>query len=630
MSVRGGVEYIAKQQLADGGFLAYQVGHSAKHFRTTFVPSLIALALHEVRGTQAIQTKIAQFLLAQKSSDWSWNYWDRTSTDMQKRPCPDDLDDTFVALSHLWRHDKTLFTPELMAKIVSLLFVTEVEEGGPYVTWITDGTGDKVWRDIDVIVNGNVASFLALQDVSLPRLEAIVEKAIDDKHLSTPYYPGTLPGAYLLARWYKGAKTTQLQNLILELQYGDRWGSAHETALAVSALVRLGYSPKKLRGAIHYLTDAQKPDGSWECGVMYIVDTEHGAPALTTALCLEALSLHKKADRALPKNVVRQPKDQRYEAVVARVKDTISTLNQRDLEEQTMRLLTDIVKQDTDKQIVMLPWLVKGVVGVDIPEKTLHNLAAVSLWGWMAYTTFDDFLDNEGDPKLLPSAVFAQRQVLATLANTLVAHQGFHHKANATLDQIDGANAWEVTHCRGYFKRGRLYINELPDYGRLDQLADRSLGHTIAGIGVLYAAGQDVVAHYESSLLDFFRHYLIARQLNDDAHDWEEDLLRGHINSTATLILKQWLKTKGHSLAKGVDLKRSADTLRLIMWEDVIEEVCGLIDDHIQLARRALNQPNSTLDMSRLLQLLEPLERATQETRTARKQALEFITQLSS
>jgi hypothetical protein len=630
MSVRGGVEYIAKQQLADGGFLAYQVGHSTKHFRTTFVPSLIALALHEVRETQTIQAKTARFLLAQKSPDWSWNYWDRTSTDMQKRPCPDDLDDTFVALSHLWRYDKALFTPEVMAKIVSLLFVTEVEEGGPYVTWITDGTGDKVWRDIDVIVNGNVASFLALQDVSLPHLEAIIEKAIDDNQLSTPYYPGTLPGAYLLARWYKGTKTTQLQNLILELQDGDGWGSAHETALAVSALVRLGYPPSKLRGAVHYLADLQRPDGSWECGAMYIVDTEHGAPALTTALCLEALSLHKKADISPSKQVTQQPKDQRYEAVISHVKDTIGTLNQRDLEEQTMRLLTDIVKQDTDKQIVMLPWLVQRVVGVDIPEKTLHNLAAVSLWGWMAYTTFDDFLDDEGDPKLLPSAVFAQRQLLATLADTLTTHHTFHDKANAILDQIDGANAWEVTHCRGYSKRGRLYINELPNYGRLDQLADRSLGHIIAGIGVLHAAGQDVVARYEVALVDFFRHYLIARQLNDDAHDWEEDLLRGHINSTATLILERWLKVDGHSLAKGIDLKRSADTLRLIMWEDVIEDVCGLIDDHIQAARHALNQPNSSLDMSRLLQLLEPLERATQETRTARKQALEFITELSS
>lgn len=627
MSKKGGLLFIANQQRPDGGFLAYSVTHPTRTYRTTFVPSLIALALHDVPGSGAVQKRIAKFLLAQKSADWSWNYWDRKSVHVRKTPYPDDLDDTFLALAHLWRYDKSLFTPALMARLAHLLFVTETEPGGPYVTWVADETADKAWRDVDVIVNSNIAAFLDSQGVSLPPVTTLIEDAVEQNRLVSPYYPGLLPGAYLLARWYRGSKTEKLKQLVLAQQADGVWSDAHQTALAMSTLLRLDYPAGELKKAAQYLARHQQTDGSWQAGPMYIVDVEYGAPALTTALCLEALALYSKASRTSGDQSRHGEPAMADEEVINEVRSVVDNLPQADLRRHTAVVLERILSQDTDRQIVLLPKLVAQFAHTEVSAKTLRGLAAISLWGWMAYTGFDDFLDQEGDPKLLPSAVLAHRYMFAAVRSTMAGNMPFQAEVTDILNRLDGANAWEASHCRGVVKRNRLFIEQLPDYSDLWQLADRSLGHVIAGVGVLYDAGYASTSPEMTGLREFFRNYLIARQLNDDAHDWQDDLSRGHVNAVAVLVLQKWLEGRGRTLRKGIDLATQGDTLRLIMWEHVISQVCMTIDQHIIQARAVVNELDA-FDAAPLLALLLPIEQASRTALRSRDDALEFISQL--
>jgi hypothetical protein len=640
-SILGGLSYIAKKQLDGGGFRSYRLGEPGvqrpKSYRTTFIPSLIALALADVEGSEAIKEKIAHFLLAERSEGWSWNYWDRASSSMITMPYPDDLDDTFLALAALWKYDSKLFTPTILAHIAHLLFATETQTGGPYSSWLVDNRVEAVWRDVDVVVNGNIASFLALQDISLPHLESLVENAITQRELSSPYYPPLLPAAYFTAKWYKGEHIEELQSMILERCKVGTWGTPHQTAMAVSALLHVGYPAIKLREAIDYLANTQRADGSWPPGPI-CVDTVRtgevtvyftGAASLTTALCIEALTLYEKVTLAREASVGKTLAAKRqYELVVSEAKATIEAIEEAELRVSSLIVLDEIVAQDSDKQIIMLPWLIARAAGVKVGKKTLHNLALTSLWGWMTYTTYDDFLDNEGNPRLLPGAILANRQLLETLWVTLRANKAFQREVAMIMNRLDGANAWEVSHCRGIVEGNVFSINALPNYGNYWQLADRSLGHTIAGIGVLYAAGVKQSSPRMVGLKDFFLHYLIARQLNDDAHDWEEDLTKCHVNAVATLILAQWLKMTGRSAKEGIDLKKDIKALRLIMWESVIDEVCEEIRWHINAAREVLVTPESQLDATQLQPLLTPLEIAVGKALTSRDQAVEFIASL--
>ncbi len=633
-AIRGGLAYIAEQQLSSGGFASYRLhepgAKRAKRYETTFVASLILLALQDVASTKVLRGKIASFLVKQGETSWTWNYWDRTSTSAKRLPYPDDIDASFVAMAALYRFDKALFTPTRMANMANALFATETKPGGPYRTWLVDDTASEIWRDVDLVVNINVAGFLSLHDVTLENINRAVERAIKTGKLESPYYPSLQPAAYFLARWYVGPSKEKVQNLILAEGELGIWTTPHQTALSVSSLLRLGYPPQKLQSAIEYLIAAQARDGSWPAGPICLDarrqgETElyyTGSASLTTALCVEALALYETVQQKTPKGYTARQSNSQYRLVTQQAQRLVDDLPHRELKLQTHKILTRIITQDRDRQIVMLPWLVARAAEVKTAEPLLHKLAIASLWGWTAYTIYDDFLDNEGDPVLLPSAVFAQRQLLSTFEGILPEDVAFHDEIRQILNRLDQANAWEVTHCRGVIRDGKLFIRKLPDYGDYWQLADRSLGHTIAGMGVFYSAGRD--AESRQGLHDFFKQYLIARQLNDDAHDWEDDLRLGHVNAVAVQVLRVWMGK--HSLASGIDLTNDLEELQMIMWKEVIDKVCADVSLHIDRAKQAIKVAG--MNEAILLPMLEPLEQAANKALVSRDEALEFIAAL--
>ena len=632
----GGLRYIAKAQLAGGGFQSYRLEdpsvHYSKRYRTTFVPSLVALALADVPGSGEIREHIARFLIDQKSSEWSWNYWDRASAAAATMPCPDDLDDTFLALAALWRTDRKLFRPNVMAYIANMLFATEQKPGGPYRTWLAGDEAEPVWRDIDPLVNSNIAYFLKLQDVELPALVALVESAIQANELTSQYYPDTQPAAYFVSRWYKGECAARLQEQVLVGRVDGHWATPHETALAVSTLLRFGHPIDDVKEAVDFLLASQRPNGSWEAGsICYdaartgeTLQYGMGSACLTTAFCLEALQLFETLSAHSISKKVKKPQ---YEQVISEVYSAIRMLHQQDLRRRTRIAFKLQLEGDTSQEIIMLPWLVAKAFGVKPNEQLFRQLARVSAWGWMAYTIFDDFLDNEGNPTVLPCAITAHRHLLLTLNDTLPGDAGFQIEVRDILNQLDGANAWEVSHCRGVVEADRFLIARLPDYGDYWQLADRSLGHTIAGLGVLYGSRLRSNSIQIIQYKKFFHHYLIARQLNDDAHDWEDDLAKGHVNVVGVKIIKRWMAS-GHRLKDGIHLQDDKKALRLIMWETVIDEVCRDIHVHIRFARKALAHPDLHIQQEVLLETLVPLEEAAKHALDTRDDAIEFISSL--
>jgi len=634
-----GLAYIAAQQLTAGGLASYSSQDSRNFtdtavYQTTFFPSLVLQALTELNGSVAKKLKLslADFLLAQKNVDWSFNYWDQSSKEYTELSYPNDLDDTFCAFAALWHYDESIFDGKTMAAIVQLLIRNEIKLGGPYKTWLVDADAPLIWRDVDVAVNTNIGYFLSLLGVEMGNVVTCVEKAIAGNGLHSPYYPDIYPLVYFVGRWYNGKLQPRLAELVLKEQTDGTWDSPLHTALAVTALLRLGCPVKQLARATQHLLNTQQADGSWPAAAFCIDPALKGKPryagaaSLTTAFCLEALHLYDRMEQSeLVQKVRPGVADKRYVRVKRKLVQVITELGHPDLMLHTKRVFKQIMAYDSDKQIVLLPWSIASAAKLDVNETLLQSLALASLWGWMAYTIYDDFLDNEGDPKLLPSANFCLRQLTSTLSKTLPDCTDFQTEVMAIMNRIDAANAWEASHCRGVIVGSTLRITKLPDYGDYWQLADRSLGHTISGLGVLYGAGFTVTSAPIQALRDFFKHYLIARQLHDDAHDWEEDLRRGHVNAVAVPIIKEWLKISSHALKKGINLQREAEPLRIIMWEIIITQICQSITDHVALARIALMQADPDFfDTMQLEAMLVPLEVGAQQALKGRDDALAF------
>jgi hypothetical protein len=255
-----------------------------------------------------------------------------------------------------------------------------------------------------------------------------------------------------------------------------------------------------------------------------------------------------------------------------------------------------------------------------LSEEFMAKLGLANLYGWLAYTIYDDFLDGEGKPELISTANVSMRRSLENFVGALPENESFAAFVHHTFDAIDGANAWEVARCRFKLGSAKLQTGRLPDYGNLEKLADRSLGHALAPMAVLAAAGQGLDTDEAQKMFRAFRHYLIARQLNDDAHDWEEDLRAGLVTPAVVMVLKKIGVRPGKR-----DITELISTGRHHFWHVVLPEICELMRSHVRLSREALRSSALVKKDGIMDELLDGIEASASSALNQQKQAEDFL-----
>jgi len=629
-----GINFLLGQQQKNGSFLGLSSASRtsfriSQEYRTIFPTFLVLSCLQTLEETpkiKIIKQKAAKFLLSQKSEYWSFNYWVRNSKESRKMPYPDDLDDTFCALAALYQYNSGLIGGAEMARIVTLLTAMEKREGGPYRTWLVPKTADKIWQDVDLVANSNIAYFLSLQDISLPNINALIERAIDDGAYYSPYYPSIYPVIYFIARFYRGEKADRTKKFLLaKRQKGGKWVNPINTALATSALLNLGVPPKEIKTSIDYLVSQQIKDG-WKpyplCLDPEIKGKKYyaGSSAVTTALCLEALGKYEsKFKIAVQSSKITDKAEEISQKLADKAKRRFSVLN-GELKKIALTTLKKTFEKDKDKQIALLPYLFKlslGKTKKDIPSQMLVQLGLTNLYGWMAYTIYDDFLDDEGEPELLSLANVCLRESTTIYGNLLPEESGFSVFLEKIVDTIDAANTWEVVHCR--FNPKHIPTSNIPDYGDYSRLADRSLGHALGPVAILFSLGYNASSSEVKNLIKFFKHYLIARQLNDDAHDWEDDLKKGRINAIGAQVLTHFSSRKKYN-----SIRATLPELRKVFWVKVFKGVYEKILYHTSQARRLL-QSGLIKEASFLERLVFSVEQAAQMGIKEQVESMKFL-----
>lgn len=639
-AIRIGLDYIGGQQLPGGGFASFSSPSRIPFipelkYKTTFAPSLILSALTgiDMPESRGICRQAADYLRRQASPAWSFNYWSKRTKERRTKPYPDDLDDSFCALAALYAHDPSVVDAGVLAKATKLLLATESAVGGPYRTWLVSADSKAIWLDVDVAVNANIAYFLTLLGSPLPKLTSFLDGAIEANKLRSPYYPGVHVPAYYIARGYNGNQTARLKTILQKLMAEQN--TSLETALCVSSLLRLG-AKDQIEKAVAALLDKQTADGAWPAAA-FCLDPEidgqtyyNGAPALTTAFAVEALQLYRQAAQSSITLVRRKSKaqdsqNQLLQASVLKLAQE-QCLNLRpELKTATLGALKKIANSKNGQEITGLAGSFRQSL-IKPPSRLKRDFVATlglaNLYGWLAYTIYDDFLDEEGKPELISIANVAMRRSLDNYFTARPSDRAFHHLVRRTFDTIDGANAWELAHCRFERSGNSLKMARLPDYGNLSRLAERSIGHALSPMAVLAAAGEGPDTPAAQNLLKSFRHYLIARQLNDDAHDWPEDLQNGHITPVvAQLFTGLKLKPQSYELS---DLLAAA---RPQFWSSTLLEVCRLMRHHVSLSRQALKRSAVLSSDNVVNDLLDRLEASLDDTLQQQSQAKEFLKQ---
>lgn len=639
--INHGIKFIESSQQKDGSFLSFTSSNKnnfnkAGEYHTVFMVSLILSCLNTLRSgdeklLSRIKDKAANFLLLQKSEHWSFNYWARGSEQSKTMPYPDDLDDTSCALAALFGYKPEIIDGEVLAGVATVLTALEVKQGGPYKTWLVPPDSPKVWLDVDLVVNSNIGYFLSLQEIRLKNLLKLTETAVESKNYTSPYYPSVYPVIYFISRFYKGKKCKEIASFLLEKQKNDNWGNPLDTALAVSSLINLGFPREKLEKSLQYIINKQK-NGVWEPFAFCLDPAVNGkkyyagSSALTTAFCLEAIqkmssgcvteNMYGSRGLASDKTAVKT-----HKTVLQKSKKIFSTLG-AGLETQSLKVLKRTIKSDKNKEIVLLPHFFANSIEKKLnprQQSLVVELGLANLFGWMAYTIYDDFLDEEGDARLLSVANVTMRESYNIFLNTLP-QTWFPKFVHEIFNRIDGANAWEMEHCRTKDKGiASMLAHPAPDFKTLANLADRSLGHVLGPIGILCALGYKVDSVEVTKVLEAFRQYIAAKQIHDDMHDWVEDLSLGQINSASAAL---FLNIKNRTLV----LKKDSDDIQFlqsIFWGKTVVSLCDRAFLHIATARKLFL--SAGVSATFVDSILDPLHSSTEMTLNERNETKKFI-----
>jgi hypothetical protein len=230
---------------------------------------------------------------------------------------------------------------------------------------------------------------------------------------------------------------------------------------------------------------------------------------------------------------------------------------------------------------------------------------------------------------LLSAANFFLRELTLIYVGLEDQAPGIGNIFKQIMDGIDDTNAWEQTHCR--FKIGSAdgMPEDLP-FDSFENLADRSMGHALPAVAVYLAANAAIVREDDfqnltssvklASILSFFKNYLIARQLHDDAHDWKEDLERGQINAAGARLLRKWNELKG---INGWN-KENLSSMQIFFWKEVIPGIVMDIKEFLHCAE------GDSKEFPLMRTLTVRLAEAADRTLVERKEAMEFMERYSN
>ncbi len=613
------IGFLKEEQEEDGCFIggagkSIDSFNSIKTHPTVFFTSLIAWCLKDIKISEAeiIRKKSIEFLLRQKSDAWSWNYWIRDSEIAKKYPYPDDLDDTSRALMSIMTSSE--LDGYALARVAKLLIANEKKPGGPYRTWLVDKSLKYKWGDVDVAVNANIAALLKMNNALTPGLNMYVDDCIRNNKLDSPYYVGIIPTIYFLSGWYEGEHLNKLKRMIRE-NLSREINNPLMLSLLITSSVKTG-AGGPIKRSIEKLVSL-KNSNHWAAEAMYVdpeidgVKYYAGSKALTSAFAVEAMNnyqnyIQDNYDKPRLK-IIRQ-----HDYLPIKHKDT--PIN---IKKYYKAAAKKIVNNDRDGQICRMADITTEAYDGKVSSETIKYLNSASLNGWIAYGIYDDFLDNEGKPQQLGVANYALRRMVEDFNMALSEDNFFKRLVNTTLNKVDEANTWEIINARAIVKDNKL-IYKLPRYANNHKLAEKSLGHMLAAIGAAKASGLSDKSFEIIELQKFFYHFLIARQLNDDAHDWIEDLTNGHLSPAVTILLRDYGKEDR------VDLEEDMKGLKIHFWENSINQISELIITNIKKARTYLRK-SGMRDFSVFESWLDSLADAAEQAQKDSRKSKQFI-----
>ncbi len=428
-----------------------------------------------------------------------------------------ELYPVFSAITALWKYNSIYVSKEQLAWAIQRLVACEVAVGGPYASA----------GKLCLATNAQIALFIRMVAKPLPNVEAFLEDRITAKCFKNT----ALTTTGLLYLLMKVGDNQELRRAIADHWHQHPSPTIQQHIIALKSRENTSITPE-IQQTLMTICRQQQANGFWK-GESFV--RQNNSYLLTTALILRTLLSYQRRFRNVSPSILQQ----RHRDVVEAARELFNSHGEP-LRTTALTTIDQLCKGDKNFEITLLPQLFAQGLKMP-PSLTKHyylTLGLASLCGWMAYTIYDDFLDNEGTPRQLPLANIAMRNSLEYFRQATTHQSTFMQYVTNIFSAMDEANTWEVTYCRFAIDARHITIVQLPHYGNRRTLAARSFAHALAPLAVLTHSSIKSSKRQLHAIESAFRHYLIARQLLDDLHDWVQDIERGQASYVVVTILR--------------------------------------------------------------------------------------------
>jgi len=560
------INVLVKSQRKDGSFLNREFGNNI------LFSSLILIELEKVADKKIVKVK-------NKLSAWLF----------KDKLLDNDLATTFLKLIALFKSRPALVNGQLLGDVLNILIACESQEGGPY--YFHPDNKNKI---IDLGVNVVIAYFLQLNKVTLPRLNNLIEEAINKKDFSSKILNPYLV-IYFISKFYQGPKKQALEEYAL---HRLKKLTGINQLLILSALSSLGSKvarPEEIRS-----------ESPLKASLLLNLSSPKIESPETDNL-KEALMIKKILNEAKTRFAYLEP----------------------DLKKIALSEIKRTLKNNKDKQMSLIAYYFKmalGDKGRIINDDLLAKIGLANIFFWTAFIIYDDFWDEDESaiPSILPSANLYARHYVDFYSQILPEHPEFKIFFHKLMDRLDAANTWETKHCRTKVAGSDFIIPEkLPNYRKYENKFRPASGQILGPLVICLKLRLKLNSADISYLINYFKNYLIAMQINDDAHDWLEDMTRGHLSTVVVMIIEDWQKK--YPRRKKINLISDIEKLQKIFWFQIIKRAGQTVLLHTKESRRALEKISYLEDKQPLAKFINIAENIAQEALDKQKQSLAIL-----
>lgn len=335
----------------------------------------------------------------------------------------------------------------------------------------------------------------------------------------------------------------------------------------------------------------------------------------------------------IKQNSIKKEEQELTALMLKKAKQRFSNLS-TDFRKNALEEINKTLKRNTDKQMSLISYYTfkaTGETNQKLIRKLLPDFGLMNIFFWTAFIIYDDFWDEdeEAEAKKLPVANLFARDYISFYTNLFKDKPQFDYLFQKIMDQLDNANNWETNYCRTKIIDNNFIIpQKLPEYGNYDLKFYPAAGQIIGPIAILLLNGYQINSLEIKFLIDYFKNYLIAMQLNDDAHDWEEDLRRGHLSTAVVILLNNWRSLYPNK--QKINLQNDLEKLKEIFWRETIKSVAETALKYTQKSRQALKKMTFLKQPEYLEQFINISENVARQALDERQKGIDLLNELKT